>query len=149
MRVFTAVTTVMLVGAATATWADDVPLGTWNGFGVALSGNNTNRQPASLVVRKGPDPHVLWRGGTGELITAVFQVQNQNNQREIGNITLADGRLTFSFSDPNQGSTQTCTLLLQPKEGAYVGDCLNRRVTLTPPAPAAAKPAESTPAQAR
>ena len=148
MRVSTAVAIVMLIGAPTATWADDIPLGTWSGFGMPLNGN-PNRQAASLVVRKGPDPHLVWRGGTGELITAVFQVQNQNNQREVGSITLSDGRLTFSFSDPNQGDTQTCALTLQPREGTYVGDCLNRRITLTPPAPAAAKPAENKPAEAK
>lgn len=122
--------------------ADEMPLGTWSGFAVRLDGNNQNRQPASLVVKKVPDRSVIWRGGTGELTSAVFFVQNQNNQREVSGIALADGRLTFSITQSDQDETVNCVLTLQPKDNVYVGDCLARRITLAPPvaAPADAKP---------
>ena len=129
--------------------AEEVPLGTWSGFALRLNGNNQNRQPASLVIKKVPDQHVIWRGGTGELISAVFTVQNQNNQREVSSIALTDGRLSFSVTQPDQDETVNCVLTLQPKDNTYVGECMARRITLTPPAPAPVKPADDKPSEAK
>ena len=129
--------------------ADDLPLGTWSGFAIRLNGNNQNRQPASLVIKKVPDQHVTWRGGTGELISAVFTVQNQSNQREVSGLALADGRLSFSVTQPDQDETVNCVLTLQPKENTYIGDCMARRITLTPPAPEPIKPADAKPSEAK
>lgn len=146
MRTLYAIAVVALVVASgQPIAADEVPLGTWSGFAVRLNGNNQNRQPASLVIKKIPDQHVIWRGGTGELTSAVFTVQNQNNQREVSGISLADGRLTFSITQPDQDETASCVLVLEPKDNVYVGECLARRVTLTPPAPPPVKPADAKP----
>ena len=129
-------------------FAEDVPLGVWTGFGIRLNGNNQNRQPFRLEIKKVPDRYVAWRGGSGELISATLG-QNQNNQFDLSAIALGDGRLTFSFTHPDRQETVTCVLTREPKEGAYVGDCLERRMTLTPPAPAPAKPADTKPAEAK
>jgi hypothetical protein len=131
-------------------WADDLPLGDWTGYGLALFGNNANRQPASLSIKRVSDPHVTWRGGSGELISAVFQLQNVNNRFELGSISLTADALSFSFSHPDRQEPVSCMLRLQPKEGTYVGECLNRRITLMPPPPPApAKSAEAKPAEAK
>jgi hypothetical protein len=96
------------------------------------------------------DPHVTWRGGSGELISAVFQLQNANNRFELGSISLTADALSFSFSHPDRQEPVSCMLRLQPKEGTYVGECLNRRITLMPPPPPApAKSAEAKPAEAK
>ena len=138
MRTFIAISTVAaVVLLAHPAFAQDLPLGVWTGFGVRLAGNNQNRQPARLEIKKVPDPHVAWRGGSGELIAATFQIQNQNNQFELSSMALAEDRLTFSFTHPDQQETVSCVLIRDPKEGTYVGDCLSRRITLTPPKPAA------------
>jgi hypothetical protein len=150
MKIF-AVVAIMAVLTAPArpAWADDLPLGDWTGFGLNLFGNNANRQPASLAIKKVPDPHVLWRGGSGELTSAVFQVQNVNNRFELGSISLTADALSFSFSHPDRQEPVSCMLRLQPKEGTYVGECLGRRITLMPPSPAPPKPAEAKPAAAK
>src|SRR5688572_26016454 len=131
--------------------AQAVPLGNWSGFAVRLNSNNQNRQPRILVVKKVPDPHAAWRGGSGELVTISYGA-NQNNLNEIAAIALSDGRLTFSFTGESQ-TTVTCVLLYQQKDNNYVGDCAGEgreeRVTLNPPPPAATKPAAATPAEAK
>ena len=147
MRIIATATITLLAALASPASAQDLPIGTWNGFSVPLAGNNQNRQPFRVIIQKVPDPYVAWRGGSGELLSAVLQVgNNQNNARELSRMSLSDGRLTFSYLDPEQGESQTCVLTLQPKEGTYVGDCVNRRATLNPPAPptpaAGAKPAD-------
>lgn len=129
--------------------ADELPLGNWNGFAVRLNTGNQNRQPRVLVVRKVADPHVAWRGGSGELLSVSFG-QNQNNMNEVSAIALADGRLTFTV--PVGDQVLTCMLVHQPKENAYVGDCSGAndfRVTLNPPPPPALTPAAATPAEAK
>lgn len=129
--------------------ADDLPLGNWSGFAVRLNTANINRQPRVLAVRKVADPHVAWRGGSGELLSVSFG-QNQNNMNEVSAITLADGRLAFSV--PAGDQVLSCLLLFQPKDNAYVGDCSGAndfRVTLNPPPPPAAKPAAAAPAEAK
>ena len=128
-------------------FAEDMPLGVWTGFGIRVNGNNQNRQPFRLEIKKVVDPYVAWRGGSGELIAATLS-QNQN-QFELNAIALGDGRLTFSFTHPDRQESATCVLTREPKEGAYVGDCLERRMTLTPPAAAPAKPADTKPAEAK
>ena len=120
--------------------ADDIPLGNWNGFAIRLNTGNQNRQPRVLVVRKVADPHVAWRGGSGELLSVSFG-QNQNNMNEVSAITFADGRMTFSV--PVNDQVLTCMLLHQPKDNTYVGDCSGAndfRVTLNPPPPPATEP---------
>ena len=129
--------------------ADDIPLGNWNGFAIRLNTGNQNRQPRVLVVRKVADPHVAWRGGSGELLSVSFG-QNQNNMNEVSAITFADGRMTFSV--PVNDQVLTCMLLHQPKDNTYVGDCSGAndfRVTLNPPPPPAPKPAADAPAAAK
>jgi hypothetical protein len=153
MKILTTVVLVACVGVLARTaWAEDLPLGTWTGTALRMRGDNPNRQPVQLIVKKAPDPHVLWRGGSGELISVVFQLGNANNQREVGQIALAAGRLTFSFTQPDTGDLVNCVLALEVKENAYVGDCgagLDRRITLVPPPPAVAKPADAKPADAK
>ena len=131
--------------------ADEVPLGNWNGFAIRLNANNQNRQPRVLVVKKVPDPHVAWRGGSGELVTIGFG-NNQNTLRGVNSIALSDGRLTFAFGGGDERFV-TCALVFQQKDNNYVGDCVGDerawRVTLNPPPPAAAKPAETKPAEAK
>src|SRR5688572_29000517 len=129
--------------------ADDIALGNWSGFAVRLNSNNQNRQPRVLVVKKVPDPHVAWRGGSGELLTVAFG-QNQNNLADVHTIALNDGRLTFSVTGEEQPIN--CVLIFQPKDNNYLGECIGDRqwrVTLNPPPPAAAKPAAATPAEAK
>jgi len=129
--------------------ADDIALGNWSGFAVRLNSNNQNRQPRVLVVKKGPDPHVAWRGGSGELLTVAFG-QNQNNLADVHTIALNDGHLTFSVTGEEQPIN--CVLIFQPKDNNYLGECIGDRqwrVTLNPPPPAAAKPAAATPAEAK
>ena len=144
MRTLTVLAICALVDGVRPAWADDVPLGTWPGFAIRTTGNNQNRQMAQLIVKKVPDPHILWRGGSAELTSVVFVLQNQ--QREVGSISLANGRLTFSFTT-TEGEDTTCALTLDPKEGAYVGECMARRLTLMPPPPA--KPGDAKPAEAK
>lgn len=147
MRICTALVIVAALAGALpqAALADEVPLGNWTGF--RQNPNNNNRQPRQLTVRKVPDPHVAWRGGSGELMSVSFG-QNQNNMNEVNAISLSDGRLTFSFSSEDQIDVR-CVLLHQPKENTYVGTCTGNSgpVTLSPPAPA--KPAAATPAEAK
>src|SRR5687767_14804725 len=129
--------------------ADELPLGNWNGFAVRSNTGNQNRQPRVLVVRKVADPHVAWRGGSGELLTVAFG-QNQNNLADVNTISLIDGRLTFSVTGEEQPIN--CVLIFQPKDNNYLGECVGDRqwrVTLNPPPPAAAKPAAATPAEAK
>ena len=142
-----ATTLTAVVALAQPSFAEDMALGVWTGFGVRFNGNNQNRQPFRLEIKKVPDPYVAWRGGSGELISATVQVQN--NQFDLSAIALGDGRLTFSFTHPDLAETVNCVLTREPKEGAYVGDCMERRVTLTPPAPAPPKPAGAAPAEAK
>ena len=147
MKTVAAFALVVLLGTLTQpAWADDLMPGTWTGFAVRQNANQ-NRQPVQLIVKKVPDPYVAWRGGSGELLSVVFQIANQNNQREVSDASLADGRLTFSFLPPDADDTATCVFTLQPKENTYVGDCVNRRITLTPPAPA--RPTDAKPAEAK
>ena len=153
MRICDALVIVAAIAGAlpASALADEVPLGNWNGFAIRLNRENNNRPPRILVVKKVPDPHVAWRGGSGELTTVSFG-QNQNNLRELSAISLSNGRLTFSYQNPDTQSAVTCVLLYQPKENHYVGDCIGDgdwRVTLNPPPPAAAKPAAPTPAEAK
>ena len=129
--------------------ADEIPLGNWNGFAIRLNTGNMNRQPRVLVVRRVADPHVAWRGGSGELLSVSFG-QNQNNMNEVSAITFADGRMTFSV--PVNDQVLTCMLRHQPKDNTYVGDCSGAndfRVTLNPPPPPAQKPAAAAPAAAK
>ena len=70
MRTVTVLVIVALFAGAVpeSVAAEDVPLGNWTGFAVRLNNNNNqNRQPRVLVVKKVPDPHVAWRGGSGPL----------------------------------------------------------------------------------
>jgi hypothetical protein len=141
----------LLCAIAQPVSADDLPLGNWTGSARRLDGNNQNRPARILVVKKVADPHVLWRGGSGEMTSVSFGA-NQNTMAEVSSITLNDGRLIFTYTQSNLDSVAKCELVLQPKEGTYVGDCTgdgNWRVTLTPPAPAPAKPAEAKPAEAK
>ena len=132
--------------------ADEVPLGNWNGFAVRLNANNQNRPTRVLIVRKVADPHVAWRGGSGELTSVSFG-PNQNNLAEVTAISLTDGRLTFSYTSTETQSVVTCALVHQPKENNFVGDCVGDgrdwRVTLNPPPPATAKPAGAKPTDAK
>lgn len=152
MRTVTVLVLVALFAGAVpeSVAAEDVPLGNWTGFAVRLNNNNQNRQPRVLVVKKVPDPHVAWRGGSGELVTIGFGA-NQNNLNEVNSIALSDGRLTFTFAGEER--PVTCVLLFQQKDNNYLGDCIgeNRewRVTLNPPPPAAPKPAATKPAEAK
>lgn len=157
MRIFVTVAVASVLGVfVQPVLADELPLGTWNGFGVRVNGAaNQNRQAAALIVKRVPDPHVLWRGGSGELTSVVFQIGNANNpngQREASSVSFGDGRLVFGFANADTGDTVTCALTRDAKEGTYVGDCLggyDRRLTLTPPPPAPPKPAEQKPAEAK
>ena len=143
MRIFTTLAATVFIGAfSRPALAEDLPVGNWTGFAVRMNANgNQNRQPVALAVRKAPDPHVAWRGGSGELTSLVFgnPANNAANAWEVSGVAFGDGRLTFTFTAPDPGERTDCALLLQPKEGTYVGDCLgggyDRRVTLTPPAP--------------
>lgn len=148
----TLVLAALIAGAAPQSAAgQELPLGNWNGTAMRLDNNNQNRQPRVLVVKKGPDPHAAWRGGSGELVTVGFG-GNQNNLADVTAIALSDGRLTFSYRDGE--FAVACALLYQQKDNNYLGDCTREdgrpwRVTLNPPAPPAAKPAETKPAAAK
>ena len=118
-----------------------LPLGTWPGTVRNLSAAPRNQQarPAALTVAKVGDPHVLWRGGAGEMITVNLRLQQQTF--EVGALEFTESRLVLSFTPPEFGETVTCTLLKQ-KDSSYEGDCvgaMSRRVMLTAPPPAPEK----------
>jgi len=153
MRTFTTAAFLLAVIASSPqpAAADDLLIGNWTGFARRLDGNNQNRPPRTLIVRKVADPHVVWRGGSGELTSVSFG-PNQNNMAEVSSIALQNGRLTFSYTNPNTDAFATCDLRLEPKDGTYVGNCVGDgewRVTLTPPAPAPAKPGAAKPIEAK
>jgi hypothetical protein len=151
MRTLTAVVVLgFLCTSVSPVLADELPVGNWTGF--AIRKDNGNRQPRTFIVKTSADPYAVWRGGSGEIRSVAFG-GNQNNAIEVSDIHFADGRLAFSYASPNLDATARCELVFQPKEGAYVGDCngdgRDWRVTLMPPAPAAAKPADAKPAEAK
>lgn len=118
-----------------------LPIGVWAGTvrNLAAAERNQQARPASLTVARVKDPHALWRGGTGEMVTVNLRLQQQTYEVGVGEFT--DNRLVLSFTQPEFGEPVTCTLLKQ-KDGSYEGDCvgpLQRRVMLTPPPPAPEK----------
>ena len=147
----TLVLAALIAGAAPQSAAgQELLFGNWNGTAMRLDNNNQNRQPRVLVVKKVPDPHAAWRGGSGELVTVGFGA-NQNGLADVTAIALSEGRLTFSYVDGER--PVTCVLLFQQKDNNYMGDCNGGdrlwRVTLNPPPPPAAKPADTKPAEAK
>ena len=135
--------------AAVAVWcglpmhatAQDLALGTWTGTVRNAPPRNPNPRPASLVVKKGPDPHWRWRGGAQELLGIAFTYQQTTV--EVGELRVADGRLSYSFADPGQDGTVACELKREA-DGSYAGECKGkefgvRLVTLSPPEPDPAK----------
>lgn len=133
----------LVAASAVALRAQQLPLpvGTWPGTVRNLSAAQRNQQarPAALTVAKVKDPHVRWRGGSGEMTTVNLRLQQQTF--EVGAFEFTDSRLVLSFTHPEFGEMVTCTLLKQ-KDSSYEGDCLgpfSRRVMLTPPPPAAEK----------
>jgi len=118
-----------------------LPVGTWSGTvrNLAAAPRNQPARPASLTVARVKDPHVLWRGGTGEILTVNLRLQQQTY--EVGAVELTESRLVLSFTETEFGQPVTCALLKQ-KDGSYEGDCaggMSRRVMLTPPPPAPEK----------
>jgi hypothetical protein len=114
----------------------DMAVGTWSG--TARREDRPATRPASLEIKRVPDPHWRWRGGSGEILGITFVVSGQSNDVDV--MSLEAGTLSFSFTDPRGPGTRThCTLKAQP-DGSYEGRCSGTRgnftlLTLRPPDP--------------
>ena len=123
---------------STSVRADDLPLGTWTGFVRVLPrqpGGAVRNNPATLEIKKVPDPFSRWRG-TSEILSALFV--RGNNRAEVSGIELTDTKLVFSFlaGEDSQGMSH-CELVKRPT-GSFEGMCTrldNRIVVLSPPDP--------------
>ena len=126
--------------------------GTWTGTATRFNQrqNQVQSQPASLEVKRVPDPHWRWRPGGGELLSVKFVVQlgNRAQPAQVSGFRLENGTLTYSYQQDD--AEVSCRLNVR-KDGAYEGDCVVVGVggagkggwghlTLTPPK-------ESTPAK--
>ncbi|MGQ0735666.1 MAG: hypothetical protein ACT4QD_18685 [Acidobacteriota bacterium] len=115
--------------------APQVPLGTWLGTVRQINNpNNRNSRPASLEVKKVPDPHWRWRSGEAEILSVTFRAQQ--DAFEVSTVTLDLRTFSFSFTHPEQGERIQCALAEQA-DGSYEGACtgagFERQVTLRPP----------------
>jgi hypothetical protein len=122
--------------------ADDLAVGTWTGAVRNTPPRNPQPRPVSLIVKKSADPHWRWRGGAKELLGVVFRVQNAPS--EVSAVTFGEGRLSYSFTPPEQDATVLCDLKRQI-DGNYEGECKGadwgvRLITLSPPEPEPVKP---------
>lgn len=81
---------------------------------------NPNVQQVTIATRKMPDPYWRWRGGEKELTFRTFNLPNASFQ--LNAFDVVGDRLTYSYSQPNNGIEVTCTLVRQP-EGPFAGLC--------------------------
>jgi len=121
--------------------AQDLAVGTWTGTMRNAPPRNPQPRPAGLIVKKGLDPHWRWRGGAKELLGVTFRWQQAT--AEASNVLFAEGRLSYSFTPPEQDGTVTCDLKRQT-DGSYGGECKGadwgvRLISLSPPEPEPAK----------
>jgi hypothetical protein len=111
-------------------------VGAWSGTWVDLAGNNRQERPVSIEVKMGEDPHARWRSDTRELLDGTFIGANPGVRAQIGDVSLKDDVLSFSFLMDDV--KVNCQLFLNA-EGEYKGDCVGpatnfkRTVTLAPP----------------
>lgn len=117
---------------AIAASGQDVPVGMWNG--TVSNPNNRNTPPASLDLKKVPDPHWRWRAGPREVLQGTFAAAN--DKFEVGTVRLDGDTLAFTFANAERDSHVQCELKRQQDggyEGACAGEGFNRRLMLRPP----------------
>ena len=98
---------------------------------------NPNVRQVTLGIREMPDPHWQWRGGSKNIPTRVFVLQNQ--VQSLDSFVQEGDRLTYSYTRPGQQDVVTCSLARQ-SDGQFSGVCRSDRaanfgllITLTPP----------------
>src|SRR5215212_8532739 len=98
---FAAAVAILIGSAPLLIHAQQLVVGTWSGTVRNATGalRNANTRPASIVIKKVPDPHWRWRT-TGDVTTATFSVAN--GSYELSSIVLKDGKLEYSFASPTK-----------------------------------------------
>ncbi len=96
---------------------------------------NPNVRPATVAIRKIPDPHWRWRGGSKDLPMRVFNLQNQ--PIPVNSFALDNDQLTFEYTRTPQEDQVKCSLARQT-DGQFAGVCrasgnFSLLITLTPP----------------
>ncbi len=129
------VTAAALMGLlSTPVAGQEVPLGAWSGSVSNPGSQNRGPQPASLDLKKVPDPHWRWRGGPRDVLTGIF-VAGQA-KFELSTIHFDGDTLAYAFTNDERDGRVQCELKRQ-MDGSYEGDCsgagFRRHVLLRPP----------------